>query len=86
MDNWKDLILEEMERHEESWGDIQYSTLTDEEAEGKFDSGYGLSEGVCFTLWTENRVYFPAVYDGSEWAESVPRHPCNEKTPHVGGQ
>lgn len=52
----------------------------------QFDAGFGGSEGVPFTLWTTSRVYFPCVYDGSEWVESVPRDPCNVATSHVGGE
>lgn len=51
-----------------------------------FHCGYGHSEGPRFTAWTVNRVYFPVVYDGSEWVASVPRNPCDEVTEHVGGQ
>ena len=51
-----------------------------------FDSGYGGSEGEPFTLWTKDRVYFPAVYDGSEWVASVPRNPCDIATVHIGGE
>lgn len=52
----------------------------------EFDNGYGGAEGMPFTLWTEERVYFPVVYDGAEWVASVPRNPCDEATDHVGGQ
>lgn len=51
----------------------------------KFDPGWGGTEGNAFTAWTEKRVYFPACYDGSEWVASVPRHPCDEATEHIGG-
>ena len=40
---------------------------------------------LAFTIWTKNFVYFPAGYDGDEWIASVPRNPCNIKTPMVGG-
>lgn len=52
---------------------------------GFFDSGCGGVEGDAFTVWTANRVYFPAQYDGAEWCASVPRNPCDEATQHVGG-
>jgi len=51
-----------------------------------FDRGYGGSEGPHFTAWSEKRVYFPGVYDGAEWIDSVPRHPCDEATKHIGGE
>lgn len=50
-----------------------------------FDASWGSTHGDPFTIWTEDRVYFPGNYDGSEWVASVPRHPCNEYTDHVGG-
>jgi len=52
----------------------------------KFDDGYGGSNGCRFTLWTRDRVYFPVVYDGSEWVGSVPRDPSDEANRHVGGE
>jgi hypothetical protein len=50
-----------------------------------FNSGYGGANGAFFTVWTENRVYFPVGYDGAEWVTSVPRNPNGEATRHVGG-
>jgi hypothetical protein len=64
---------------------IVFCTLSQAELEVYFDHGYGCPYGEPFTLWTEKRVYFPVQYDGSEWVESVPRYPCDEKTTHVGG-
>ena len=52
----------------------------------EFDDGFGGSEGEPFTVWTKNRVYFPMVYDGSEWVGSAPRDPCDEVSKHKGGQ
>lgn len=51
-----------------------------------FDPGWGGSEGPPVLIWTEERVYFPVVYDGSEWLESAPRNPVSEGQAHVGGQ
>lgn len=82
--SWKDLISEEMERKNESWNDLHSTTLTSEEIYRKFDNGFGGAEGVPFTLWTRNRVYFPVVYDGYEWVGSVPRLPCTERVEHLG--
>jgi hypothetical protein len=69
----------------ETWDDVVSSTLTIEDLDREFDDDFGSKEGVPFTVWTRGRVYFPAVYDGAEWVESVPRDPCEEKTEHVGG-
>ena len=86
MTNWRELMLKAMEIHGESLKDIISNTLTEQEMDVKFDCGYGDSEGQPFTAWTEKRVYFPAVYDGSEWVESVSRNPDGKPTQHVGGE
>jgi len=62
-------------------------TLSDEELDMEFDAGYGVSEGRPFTAWSSEWVYLPAVYDGAEWVERVPRNPAMDKTTsHIGGQ
>ena len=86
MTTWRDSISDEMEQHNDGWGNVEFCTLSDTELDVQFDAGFGGSEGKPFTLWTHTRVYFPAVYDGSEWVESVPRNPCNEATIHIGGE
>lgn len=52
----------------------------------EFDSGYGSSAGEPILIWTEERVYFPVVYDGAEWLASAPRNPTDSGQEHVGGQ
>ncbi|HET7406003.1 MAG TPA: hypothetical protein VFJ21_02550 [Mycobacteriales bacterium] len=52
----------------------------------EFDDTYGLAEGQPVLIWTEQRVYFPVVYDGAEWLGSAPRNPTREGQPHVGGE
>lgn len=69
----------------ESWDDAVGCTLSDSELDVCFSSGYGSTQGKPFTLWTVDRVYYPAVYDGAEWCDSVPRNPCNEAKYHSGG-
>ena len=71
-DKWSDKQVE---------GSMQQPTL-----DVRFDSGYGTSQGPAFTAWSAQRVYFPVVYDGAEWAGSAPRNPCDDDTEHVGGQ
>jgi hypothetical protein len=83
---WKELITDAMENSKESWDDVVSCTLTENELEKKFDGGYGGSEGKPFTLWTKKRVYFPVVYDGSEWVESVSRRPDKKPSGHFGGE
>ena len=87
MTNWRELILKAMREHGESLGDIIANTLNEQEMGIKFPRGHkaGL-EGQPFTIWTNNRVYFPAVYDGSEWVESVSRNPDGKATHHIGGE
>lgn len=52
----------------------------------EFYAGFGGSEGPPILIWTEERVYFPVVYDGAEWMESAPRNPTTEPQRHVGGE
>ena len=79
----RELIDEELNEHRD---EVLYTTtLSDEEMDKEFSCGYGSVEGVPFTAWSENRVFFPVCYDGSEWVDSVPRNPCDEKTEHCGG-
>lgn len=67
--------------------DIEIVAMSPEDLDldREYDVGFGSTEMPCFTIWTEDRVYFPACYDGSEWIESVPRNPCDEATAHIGG-
>jgi len=54
----------------------------------EFDSNSGVSEepAVPVLVWTEDRIYFPVVYDGLEWLGSAPRNPTTDGQGHVGGQ
>jgi hypothetical protein len=52
----------------------------------EFDDGYGRCEGPAVLIWTEQRVYFPIVYDGAEWLGSAPRNPQPEGQSHVGNE
>lgn len=84
---WKDEIEKVMKAVGDDWGNVVYSTLSEEEANREFDCGFGGTKGVPFTLWTKDRVYFPVVYDGAEWAACVPRNPIHgHVTYHVGGE
>ncbi len=69
----------------DSWDNFCYCTISDDELEEECDFGFGIETGKPFTLWTKNWVYFPVMYDGSEWVECVPRNPCNISSNHVGG-
>jgi hypothetical protein len=84
--NWRESITQQMGDHGETWADVESCTLTDEQLDADFNDSFGSAEGEAFTLWTKSRVYFPAVYDGSEWVTSVSRNPDGIPTAHVGGQ
>lgn len=82
---WRQLLAEAMLNNGENFpGDVISTTLTDYELDRKFDDGFGSSEGLPFTLWTKNFVYFPVTYDGSEFVGSVPRNPNGIATQHIG--
>ena len=83
---WRALVSTELHNRGEGWEDVVANTMNDEQMDVQFYDGFGVAEGCPFTIWTENRVYFPAVYDGSEWCASVPRHPNGIPTRHVGGE
>ena len=85
MANWKSLIQEKCESNGETIDQI-VCTLSESEMLREFNDGYGGSEGMPFTAWSENYVYFPVVYDGAEWCGSAPRHPCDKATNHQGGE
>ena len=88
MTTWQDEISEALKSNGENWGDVEETTLTCAELHVKFDPGYGGTRGKPFWLWTDKNVYFAACYDGSEWVESVPRHPNPveaTKPAHIGG-
>lgn len=81
---WRTMIDEERAKRDD--GPIVAWTLTDDQLDVSFDSGFGLSEGAAFTAWSDARVYFPVVYDGAEWCGSAPRNPSDEATEHQGGE
>lgn len=81
--SWRELILEAMQKAGDK-GPIRHCTLSDAQMDERFRFSSYIRDGG-FTLWTASRVYFPVVYDGHEWVGSVPRFPCDEKTPHQGG-
>ena len=81
---WKEQIEYEMGVSGETWEDVVSKTITEEELLVEFDNSYGSKEGIPFTLWTKNRVYFPCVYDGSAWVYSVSRNPDGISTLYIG--
>jgi hypothetical protein len=83
---WREQIMIRMRECGELLDDIESSTLSEQQLDDEFNNGYGGSEGIAFTVWTKHRVYFPAVYDGAEWVESVSRNPDGVPTSHIGGE
>lgn len=81
--SWREMITWEMDRNSDSWDDVVSNTMTDEEMDVVFYSGFGGAEGVPFTIWTKRRVYFPTEYDGAEGVASVSRNPDGKRTEHV---
>ena len=80
MANWKEMIAKAAQDDT-----IIECTLTEDEQLSEFHAGYGLHEGVPFTAWSEDYVYFPVGYDGCEWVGRAPRNPCDKVTKHQGG-
>ena len=62
---WKKKIEAEFQDGD-NWGNVVH-TMTEEELNKVFNDGYGGSQGCGFTVWSDNYVYFPVVYDGAEW-------------------
>ena len=80
--NWRKMIKDVLPVGET----IIACTISDEELDREFDTGYGGSEGDPFTAWSENWVFFPICYDGAEWVGRAPRNPCDISMIHQGGQ
>lgn len=83
---WLVLLKEALRENGEEFHDIFSCAPALSKLSEPFDDDYGSSEGCPFTVWTEKRVYFPAVYAGMEWVASVSRHPDGIPTNHIGGQ
>jgi len=82
---WRKEISYAMSKTQETWQDIESITLSDKELDVEFNDGYGHEEGIPFTAWSKNHVYFPICYDGAEWCGSVSRNPNGKPTGHQGG-
>lgn len=71
-----------MEEHDESLAMATACTMTASELDIEFEAGFGTPEGAPFTVWTNNRVYFPLESDGAKSCGSVARHPDGQPTEH----
>lgn len=85
MATWKILLQDTMKDNGETLSDLVANTLTNEQMLEEFSVDYGSTAGTPFTAWSENYVYFPICYDGSEWVGSVARNPNGQPTGHQGG-
>ena len=83
-DNWFKMINESMVFKNDSWSNVEQNTMTDEDMNLMFDTGFGHTEGIPFTVWTHDFIYFPVCYDGREWVGSVSRNPDGKPTYHFG--
>jgi hypothetical protein len=85
MTTWRALLRECMEVQEDE-GPVLAWAPSEDAFDVTFYPGFGGAEGPSVLAWTADYVYFPAVYDGSEWIDSAPRNPRPEGQRHVGGQ
>lgn len=83
MVSWRIYLIQAMEQNGETLDDIVSNTMTDEQMDVKFISDYGSTEGIPFTVWTKNKVYFPVEYDGAESVGCVSRNPDGKPTEHI---
>ena len=84
MTTWRKLLEEEFQIQNDSWKNIVMMAPSD----GKwldyyFDNDSNVIEGVPFTVWTKNRVYFPLSFEGPEWVGSVSKIPNGIATAHL---
>jgi len=84
MATWREEITETFEETGDKFEDLEI-TLTDKQLDCEFDDGYGGTEGMPFTAWSKDFVYFPVCYDGSESVGYVARNPNGKATHHQGG-
>lgn len=85
MSNWRSKLIEQLKENNETFDDIIHQVSNNENwLDEEFNDDYGLPHGSLFTVWTMNRVYFPCVYDGYEYVDSVPRNPVDKPIYHIG--
>ena len=75
---WKELIIKEMESHNEKWRDIKFIYPADNLVPtiSWYDMDFQENNIDSFTIWTANRVYFPSMDSGGLHPASVCRNPC----------
>ena len=96
-----ELLVSELENQEETVEDIQIIKITEHGSgyvasgcrQAEFEelqeimgyTGFGRQSFPNFYAYTEDRVYFKRVYDGSERVCSLPRNPTDEAPRAFGG-
>jgi hypothetical protein len=65
--------------------DRRISTFDEASLLLEFDDVHNGEQGLPFTAWGVNWVYFPVIYDSTVWVGHVPRNPCEISTEHQGG-
>ncbi len=80
--SWRELVIECMAEHSESWADVEATTLSNEELDRRRYSEHGGVDGedeaALLNVWTARSVY---VGTGEEYRPGVrwiPRHPPAE--------
>ncbi len=83
---WRTLLTEALAKNGETMESVTATTLTEDDLDRVFNRDHGGVEGVPFTAWSANFVYFPVEYDGFESVASVPRNPDRNARPtkHIG--
>ena len=77
-ETWKDSLIERCLENEDKLEDLILN-ITDKELNSSLDIE------LSFTAWSDNFVYFPAMYNGDYWVASAPRNPCDKKVEPIGG-
>ena len=84
MSTWRKEITAALAHYGETWDDVDACTLTSDQLDEEFDDWLGEGYSVPFTLYTAGRVYFPVVYDLSQWVNAIPRNPGILPPVHIG--
>ena len=72
--NWLDLNDIEMKRNQDCIDNI---VRANGDTGGQFTRGYGGIYAAKWTVWTEDYVYLPSIFDGRPSVISAPREPSD---------
>lgn len=82
-DSWDNFIGAYANGEDPYWSEFSLDKPDSKWLDRSFNRSSGGIEGCSFTLWTEDFVYFPTVYDGYENVSWVYRDPCKAAKEHV---